>query len=284
MNPELINNESIDVNLQDNESFIETSLNARGPKGPKGDKGDTGVQGPKGDKGDTGEQGPKGDKGDTPIKGVDYFTQQDIIDLSQNFENVSNKITTISDISTDNEYPSAKSVYDFINDRFPDGMYIMSYGKSTWADFIEAYQKRMVVYCRASSASNPATGSQTRMAFMAYVNNAESPTEVEFQYYRSVSSHSQTQQGDQVYIYKLNKNTGWSVLVRETYTKIATGTGLSSSYNNGTLILTADLSEKEDTSNKVTSITSSSTNAQYPSAKAVYDLFNSITDAEEVAY
>ena len=215
----------------------------KGDKGDPGDPGEQGEQGPKGDKGDTGEQGSKGDKGDkgdTPIKGVDYFTSQDISDFSQNFENINNKITSISDTSTNDEYPSAKSVYDFIDERFPDGMYIMSYGKSTWADFIEAYQKRMVVYCRASSQSNPASGSQTRMAFMAYVNNAESPTEVEFQYYRSVSSHSQTQQGDQVYVYKLNKNNGWSVLVRESYTRIVAGTGLKATYSNGVLTISLD--------------------------------------------
>lgn len=34
----------------------------------------------------------------------------------------------------------------------------------------------------------------------------------------------------------------------------------------------------------VTSISSSSTNAQYPSAKAVYDLFTSITDADNISY
>ena len=224
----------------------------QGIQGPKGDKGDTGeqgvqgeqgiqgIQGIQGPKGDTGEQGPQGEqgpKGDTPIKGVDYFTSQDISEFSQNFENVSNKVTTISDTSTNTEYPSAKSVYDFIDARFPDGMYIMSYGKSTWNDFIEAYQKRMVVYCRASSSSNPATGSQTRMAFMAYVNNAENPTEVEFQYYRSVSQHSITQQGDQVYVYKLNKTNGWSVTVREAMSKIAVGEGLSMTWSNGVLTI-----------------------------------------------
>ena len=44
------------------------------------------------------------------------------------------------------------------------------------------------------------------------------------------------------------------------------------------------LAQKEDTSNKVTSISSSSTNTQYPSAKAVYDLFNSIVDADNVSF
>jgi hypothetical protein len=75
-------------------------------------------------------------------------------------------------------------------------MVILSYGSSTWAQFEAAYNNNVIVYCRASSNSNPASGSQTRMAFMAYVNNATTPTEVEFQYYRSMSSHSATAMGD----------------------------------------------------------------------------------------
>lgn len=119
----------------------------------------------------------------------------------------------------------------------PPEMSVLSYGHSTWADFIAAYSTNTVVYCRASSNSNPATGSQTRMAFMAYVNNGDNPTNVEFQYYRSVSSHSATQQGDQVYIYKLDKTAGWSVTVREAYTKIVAGTTMESSYSGGSLTL-----------------------------------------------
>jgi hypothetical protein len=45
-----------------------------------------------------------------------------------------------------------------------------------------------------------------------------------------------------------------------------------------------DISGKEDKSNKITSITSENTNEEYPSAKAVYDLFASITDGDEVSY
>ena len=40
----------------------------------------------------------------------------------------------------------------------------------------------------------------------------------------------------------------------------------------------------ENVNNKVTSISNASTNTQYPSAKAVYDLFNSIIDGDEVSY
>ena len=129
-------------------------------------------------------------------------------------------------------------VSDLQNDSgFITGMEILSYGISTWSDFRAAYDAKKVVYCRASSNSNPATGLQTLLAFMAYVYPADKPSSVEFQYYRSVSSHTDAQQGDQVYVYKLESNGTWTVTVREAYTKIVAGTGLSSSYSSGTLTL-----------------------------------------------
>ena len=118
----------------------------------------------------------------------------------------------------------------------------MYYGESNaWAKFIAAYQARCIVYCRASSNSNPATGAKTRKAFMAYVNNETAPTEVEFQYYRSVATHTASQQGDQVFVYKLTPANGgtWSVITRNTFTKIVAGTNMTSSYSNGTLTLNA---------------------------------------------
>lgn len=129
------------------------------------------------------------------------------------------------------------TVDDVDSDIYAPKMTILSYGISTWNDFITAYNSNSVVYCRASSNSNPASGSQTRMAFMAYVNNANMPTEVEFQYYRSVSSHTATQQGDQVYVYKLNKTNGWSVIVREAKIKMAAGNGLEQSFASNTLTI-----------------------------------------------
>lgn len=112
-------------------------------------------------------------------------------------------------------------------------MVILKYGISTWNDFINAYNNNVIVYCRASSNSDPSTGNQTRMAFMAYVNDGTTPTEVEFQYYRSVSSHTSTQYCDQVFIYKLNKTNGWSVTTRYAGLKeIVAGTGISVNYSN----------------------------------------------------
>ena len=112
-------------------------------------------------------------------------------------------------------------------------MVIAKYGVSTYAEVLDAYKKGWIIYTRASSNSNPATGNQLRLGFLAYVNDMTTPTEFEFQYYRSVSSHTDAQQGDQVYIYKLNKNNGWSVTVREAYTKLIPSTGLSYTVVNG---------------------------------------------------
>lgn len=139
--------------------------------------------------------------------------------------------------------PTSGDIYKFLagDGTYRSGglpMVILSYGHSTWDDFIEAYDNNVIVYCRASSNSNPASGNQTRMAFMAYINSTP-PTEVEFQYYRSVSSHTATQMGDQVFIYKLNKNTGWSVTLREAsvkQVKIDSNSNITASYANTGII------------------------------------------------
>ena len=49
----------------------------KGERGERGEKGEKGDRGDKGDRGERGEQGLKGETGHTPIKGVDYFTEED---------------------------------------------------------------------------------------------------------------------------------------------------------------------------------------------------------------
>ena len=63
---------------------------------------------------------------------------------------------------------------------FITGMFIASYGSSTYADVLAAYQAKKIVYCRASSNSDPSSGEQKRLAFLAYVNYDTTPTEFEF--------------------------------------------------------------------------------------------------------
>lgn len=112
----------------------------------------------------------------------------------------------------------------------------MSYGESNaWAKFIAAYNAGSIVYCRASSNSNPASGSQTRKAFMAYVNNETTPTSVEFQYVRSVSSKTDSQQGDQVFVYTLTNASGgtWSVASRNMGPKINVSGPITKTFSTG---------------------------------------------------
>ena len=142
--------------------------------------------------------------------------------------NVTNPVNA-QDAATKNYVDTASSLIE------------LSYGNSTWSDFITAYQAGKIVYCRASSNSNPATGTQGRKAFMAYVNNAENPTEVEFQYVRSVSSKTASQPVDQVYVYKLTNASGgtWTVQTRDMAPKLAQGTNTTVSYSNGTYTISA---------------------------------------------
>lgn len=112
----------------------------------------------------------------------------------------------------------------------------MSYGESNaWAKFIAAYNAGSIVYCRASSNANPGTGSQTRKAFMAYVNNATSPTNVEFQYVRSQSSKTDSQQCDQVFVYTLTNTSGgtWSVASRNMGPKINVSGPITKTFTTG---------------------------------------------------
>lgn len=158
--------------------------------------------------------------------GTSTYVESD--DLTTTLSGYQEKLTAGNRISID-----SSNVIAF------DGMAILKYGTSTWQDFIDAYKANSIVYCRASSNANPASGAQTRLAFMAYVNDETNPTNVEFQYYRSVSSHSASQQTDQVFVYKLTNASGgtWSVTTREAGTKIVAGTGLTSSYSNGVLTI-----------------------------------------------
>lgn len=163
--------------------------------------------------------------------------------ITKNVNDLTNytKTSDLSNVATTGDYE------DLINKpTIPVKMSILKYGISTWDDFINAYSENAIVYCRASSNSNPATGSQTRLSFMAYVNNETNPTEVEFQYYRSVATHSDSQQGDQVFVYKLNKTSGWSVLNRNSYSKVDVGVGLKKTYSNGTLTVSLNTSVENE--------------------------------------
>lgn len=106
-------------------------------------------------------------------------------------------------------------------------MVVLEYGVSTWQNFIDAYNENAIVYCKVSS-----WGSGYRMAFMAYTAWTTVPTEVEFQYYRSRSSHSQSStQLDEVYVYKLTNAWVWTTTQRDTWAGMIAWTWIWITFN-----------------------------------------------------
>ena len=218
---------------------------ATGPKGDKGDKGDTGLTGPKGD---TGEQGAQGPKGDTGPAGSDADVTAENIEEALGYVPADDtKVVSSVNGKTGTVNLTAEDIGAM------EGMTILSYGHSTWAEFLEAYEANRIVYCKASAESNPSTGQQGRMAFLVYVQYQRPgySDKAEFQYYRSVSAHTNAQQGDQVFCYSLAPAKGgtWSVEIRQASSRVIAGTGLASAYTKDklTLSLDTDLKTKIDT-------------------------------------
>ena len=117
-------------------------------------------------------------------------------------------------------------------------MVVLQYWVSTWQDFLDAYNKNALVYCKVSSWS-----SGYRMAFMAYTAWQWTPTEVEFQYYRSRSSHSTAaNQLDEVYVYKLTNAWVWTTTQRDTAAKAIAWTWIGLSFNSSGMTISADTS------------------------------------------
>jgi hypothetical protein len=89
------------------------------------------------------------------------------------------------------------------------------------------------------------------MAFLAYIGSSN----VEFQYYRSLNSHSASNMTDEVYVYTVSSS-GWTTVTRKTGAKVVAGTHMSQSYSNDTLTLNCTWPTVDQTYD------ASSTNAQ----------------------
>jgi len=143
-----------------------------------------------------GSPGQPGADGYTPVKGVDYFTQADIASL--------NIPTNTSDLNN--------------NSGFITGLFIATYGTTSFNDIKDAVQANKIVYCFVPS--------NNRYAFLAYGTTSSG---YEFQYYRSLGSPSASDQVDEVYVYKINSG-GWTTTTRKASNTITTGTGINSTY------------------------------------------------------
>ena len=133
----------------------------------------------------------------------------------------------------------------------PTGLFEAVYGTTAFADISQAITDKRIVYCKVD------LGYGARMAFLAYVSNDVA----EFQYYRSMTSHSASFQTDEVYTYRVNAN-GWTTTTRKTGVNVTAGTHMSQSYSTDTLTLNCTWPTVDQTYD------SASTNAQSGTAVA----------------
>ena len=110
----------------------------------------------------------------------------------------------------------------------PTELFEASYGVTSYSDVRAAITGQKVVYCRVPSGANG-----YRMAFLAYIG----PSNVEFQYYRSMSTHDSTNQGDEVYVYTV-ASSGWTTKTRWSNIRYKAGTNMTQTYNSSTETLT----------------------------------------------
>lgn len=165
--------------------------------------------------------GGGGSATDVQVNGVSITSEGTANILTETTYSSSNKIATVSDLPT--------KTSDLTNDsNFISGLVMLTYGSSTWQDFQNAYNSNKIVYCQVGG----------RMAFLAYISSSN----VEFQYYRSLSSPTVSSQVDEVYVYTLTNASVWTTTTRKASSTIDTSTGLSKSYatNTRTMTLSVD--------------------------------------------
>lgn len=229
------------------------------------------------------------------LENKDANTLYYITDEPDDYEVKANKTLTINELSTDEQYPSAKAVYNSLKEKV-DATYVNNQ-LALKADKADTYTKD-----ETTSAINSAI---TGKADTSYVNNqlatkanasdlgnlsqlqTNDKTSVVAAINEVLNEGSKIKNIDNLSITSNENNeiqTVGVIDVNNNTSAIKTWTGTIEEYatleikNNNTLYyITDDYEEPEVISNKVNTIDASSTNEQYPSAKAVYDSIQGIT-------
>lgn len=215
--------------------------------------------------------------------------QNDITFLQTDKENVSNKVTSISDSSTDTQYPSAKLLNTELKKKEDTSNKVTSVNDlSTDTQYPSAkllnteLKKKEDVSNKVTSINDLSTDTQypsakllnTELKTKEDISNkatiiSASSTDNEYPTAKAVHSIAST---------KLDKSDAFSKNYNDLTNKPTIPTKTSDLINDSNFITEhQDISGKEDKSNKVTSISPDSTDTQYPSAKCVYDLIGNIS-------
>lgn len=255
---------SISVDFLKGETGPQGPVGPQGPRGEQGPQGEQGIQGLKGDTGDSGVYIGNDEPQDSNIKvwiddKVDDVNYTDIINKPKinNVELVGNKSLNDLGIQPEGNYALESDIPTKTSDLTNDSGFITGY---TETDPTVPSHVKNITQTNITNWNNKSDFSGN---YNDLTNKPTIPSEVT----------ESTVSG-----WGFTKNTG-------TYSKPSTGipsTDLSSAVQTSlgkadTAIQShQDITGKEDKTNKVTSISASSTDTQYPSAKCVYDIVGNI--------
>jgi 3-methyladenine DNA glycosylase AlkC len=210
---------------------------------------------------------------DTQIAGIDMSGKED----------KSNKVTSMSSSSTDTQYPSAKAVYDAISAAGGDIEELTS-PVTIWN--LEDGLYKLPESCEVNYKSGLLYASST--AYMAITSKTTNGVVTDkyffifdgFYSYRRAITGKVTSSSGEYTIFDLNGSylTNISSYVKNQLDYSTSDTTYALSAYQGYALDQG----KENISNKVTSMSSSSTDTQYPSAKAVYDAVEAAKDITEL--
>lgn len=175
-----------------------------------------------------------------------YPSAKVVYDELLNKENIINKVTSLSSSSTDTEYPSAKAVYDALADVAPTVIYTGE------CSSIIGSQVQTATLDNNKTYTDIITDLEANKAVLLRLRDSELDT-YDFIYVGKQNLYGEPSNEKSYYFALIKSGYYIPVIV---YNSVAVG----------------KIVNIEITDHKVTSISSSSTDIDYPSAKAVYDI------------
>lgn len=282
--------DGVEISITNKEGETTTTKVNDGAEGPEGPQGETGPQGPQGETGEQGPQGETGPQGYTPQRGVDYWTNADREQIKSEVE-TDIQPTITNEIGEHNQSPTShldiRQLIALINALIPtqasptnqvgDKEFINSSIATNTAHYIYKTVGTEKLPFDSIAELEAYTGTVTQNDY-AFVTGTDSEGNAYYDRYKADVNGTTVVWAKE---YRLNNSSFTAVqwaAIQSGITQALVGQISTNQTNIQTLN-----SNKEDKSNKVTSVSSASTNTQYPSAKAVYDYIQSL-DGSEVAY
>lgn len=138
-----------------------------------------------------------------------------------------NKTSSQLGLASASDIPT--KVSDLTNDSgFITGLVVLTYGSSTWNDFITAFNANKVVFVRCGAGTTPGASTKPILAHLVKVDYYNgNPRFAEFRYDDYVDQKTYADQDDHIRIYKLFTDNGWTLTTVPVAPRIVAGDGIN---------------------------------------------------------